>query len=284
MYRKCGYLPAIGASGVNGVSVSIVEILLPTSALVSNEQPEHAYAPGFLDPKSEPDLTYLPSTAPDVASGKQSGNNTTIDTDERQEKLNSDIVDPDEYPSGPRLAFIVVALMPSIFLVSLDLPIVATAIPKITSQFHGLHDVCWYSAAFFITIGALICGIAPNSTTLIVGRAIAGLGAVDIGSGTYTLIAFSARTNKRPMFTGILGTSYGIAAVVGPLIGGALADMVSWRWCFYINLPIETISAFIILLFFKVPSAAMPKSATLLKKLIRIVPVGVILVIALVIS
>lgn len=125
--------------------------------------------------------------------------------------------------------------------------IVATAIPKITDEFHGLADVSWYSSAFFMTLGgfqsawgkaykyfslkttfllsicifelgSLICGVAPNSTALIVGRAIAGLGAAGIGSGAYTIIAFSAHPKQRPMFTGIIGASYGIASVVGPLV------------------------------------------------------------------
>lgn len=225
---------------------------------------------------------------------------------------------PNEHPSGARLVCIVLALVLAIFLVSLDLTIVATAIPKITDEFHGLADVSWYSAAFFMTIdgfqsawgkvykyfplkisflisififelGSLICGVAPNSTALIVGRAIAGLGAAGIGaagigSGTHTIIAFSASPKNRPIFKGVMGTSYGIAAVVGPLIGGAFANKASWRWCFYINLPIGAISGFIILLFFKTPSAAKPRSASLREKILQMDLVGVVLVMGAVIS
>lgn len=284
-----------------------------THTLIDGEKPEHAYAPGLLDSKSEPGSTQAPSTAPDFAYVKESGKDTTSDNDKGQEKPNPDNAKPDEYPSGLRLVFVVLALVLSIFLVSLDLTIVATAIPKITDEFPGLSNVSWYSAAFFMTIGgfqsawgkaykyfplkitflisifvfelgSLICGVAPSSVALIVGRAIAGLGAAGIGSGAYTIIAFSAGPKRRPMFTGIIGTSYGIAAVVGPLIGGALANNVSWRWCFYINLPIGAIAGFIILLFFKTPSAAKPKSATLREKLLQMDPVGVILVMGAVIS
>lgn len=77
-------------------------------------------------------------------------------------------------------------------------------------------------------LGSLICAVAQNSTTLIVGRAINGLGAAGIGTGAYTIIAFVAEPRKRPMFTGIIGMSYGIASVLGPLIGGVFADKVGW--------------------------------------------------------
>ncbi len=113
-----------------------------------------------------------------------------------------------DYPKAYKLAMIVVALILSIFLVALDMTIVATAIPKITDEFHSLDQVGWYGSAFFLTVGSfqstwgkaykffplktgflvaigifelgsLICAVAPNSTALIIGRAIAGTFAQD---------------------------------------------------------------------------------------------------------
>ena len=133
-------------------------------------------------------------------------------------------------------------------------------------------------AIFIFEVGSLICGVAPSSVALIVGRAIAGVGAAGIGSGAFTIIAFAAEPKKRPLFTGIVGTAYGIAAVVGPLIGGALSDHATWRWCFYINLPIGGVSAAIITFFFTTPPGAKPAQAPLKEKLLQMDPVGTALV------
>jgi MFS family permease len=129
-------------------------------------------------------------------------------------------------------------------------------------------------------VGSLICALAPNSKTLIVGRAIAGVGAAGISVGGTSIVAFSTPPKKRPIVMGIIGLTYGLASVLGPIIGGAFTDHVTWRWCFYLNLPIGAIAIGIVIFFFSLPAAARPAPIPLKHKLLHLDPVGIALTMA----
>ncbi|KAL8799492.1 MAG: hypothetical protein Q9182_005860 [Xanthomendoza sp. 2 TL-2023] len=213
------------------------------------------------------------------------------------------------YPKGFRLAGILTALIISIFLVALDQTIVATAIPRITEQFRSLTQVGWYGSAFFLTlaafqgtwgkiykyfplklsfllsififeVGSLLCGVAPSSTALIVGRAIAGAGGAGIVSGAFTILAIAAPPKQRPALMGILGATFGTASVVGPLLGGVLTEHLSWRWCFYINLPVGGLGAAFILVTFTTPDAFKPVKVSLKEKLLQMDFLGSFIIMA----
>ncbi|KAF1952105.1 putative efflux pump antibiotic resistance protein [Byssothecium circinans] len=209
-----------------------------------------------------------------------------------------------QYPVGLKFAILASAALVAVFLIALDQTIIGTAIPKITDEFHGLEDVSWYAAAYFMTFGAahasagklykycnlkwsflgsmlvfevgsLICGVAPNSKSLVVGRAIAGLGAAGLSVGSTSIIALSTPPPKRPMMMGLVGATYAISAVMGPLIGGAFTETTTWRWCFYINLPIGGVSALALFFFLNLSAFAAPPDIPWTQKLLHLDPVGI---------
>ncbi|KAJ9145512.1 MFS aflatoxin efflux [Pleurostoma richardsiae] len=195
------------------------------------------------------------------------------------------------YPTGPRLVLLLVSVFLSMFLVALDRLIIATAIPQITDDFKSQTDIGWYGSAYLLTtcasqllfgklytyfsikalflatvllfeVGSALCGAAPNSIAFILGRAIAGIGAAGISSGGILLIVFSLPLHKRPLFQGLFGAVFGIASVVGPVVGGALTTHVTWRWCFYINLPFGGVAMAVILFLLQVPDRETTKIPT----------------------
>lgn len=219
----------------------------------------------------------------------------------------------EEYPSGLKLTIIMVALCLAVFLVALDNTIIATCIPRITDAFHALDDIGWYGSAYLLTtcafqllfgklythfniklvfllaitcfeIGSLICGAAPSSTALIVGRAVAGLGAAGIFSGALIIIAHNVPLEKRPNYSSAVIGMYGIASVAGPLLGGALTDHVSWRWCFYINLPIGAVTIVLITLLLKAPSVQRKQSSSAMAKFLQFDPIGTVVFIPAIVS
>ncbi len=150
-------------------------------------------------------------------------------------------------PMGPRLILIVASLMLAVFCMALDNTIIAVAIPKITDDFHALNDVGWYASGYLLTgcafqlffgklymlfnvkwvllsalfifeVGSLVCAVAPSSTALIVGRAVAGLGSAGIFTGAFVVIAHTVALEKRPAYLGLIGGVYGVASVAGPLV------------------------------------------------------------------
>lgn len=101
------------------------------------------------------------------------------------------------------------------------------------------------------------------------GRAVQGALGAGVPPGIYTIIAFVAPPKLKPMYMGALAAVFGMSSALGPVLGGVLTDHASWRWVFWINLPVTLPAIVAVLIFFKPPAAATPPKATAKEKLLQ---------------
>lgn len=162
-------------------------------------------------------------------------------------------------------------LMLGMFLAALDQTIVSTALPTIVGELGGLDHLSWVVTAYLLTstasaplygkvsdlygrkivfqfaivvflIGSMLAGLAQSMTHLVVFRAIQGLGAGGLMVMALTIIGDILSPRERGRYQGYFGAVFAISSVAGPLVGGFFTDHLTWRWVFYINLPIGIIA------------------------------------------
>lgn len=184
-----------------------------------------------------------------------------------------------------RKLIIMVSVMASLFLVALDQTIIATALNKIVEEFNSFSSLSWVVTAYLITttitvpiagklsdifgrrtilligvaifvFGSLMSGISGNITELIIWRAIQGIGGGIITANAFTIVGDLFAARERGRWQGLIGAVFGLSSVVGPLLGGWLADgatffgvTTDWRWTFFINVPIGIVAFILIAIY-----------------------------------
>src|SRR6201986_4312690 len=170
-------------------------------------------------------------------------------------------------PSHAEIMVVISALMLAMLLAALDQTIVSTALPRIASDLHGLSKYSWVATAYLLTsavstplygkisdmfgrkkifqsaiiiflIGSALCGLSQTMNQLIFFRALQGIGAGGLMVLVLTIIGDIVSPRQRGRYQGYFGAVFATSSVIGPLLGGLFTDHFSWRWVFYINLPI----------------------------------------------
>jgi MFS family permease len=215
--------------------------------------------------------------------------------------------DESRYPQGLTKLLIVASVTLAYVLTSMDSTIVSVVVPSLTDEFHTTRDIGWYSVAYrlcvcsfqfmfgklyktlpakhmflssvmLFMVGSVVCATAKTSVAFVVGRAICGFAASAIMAGGLTLLVLCIPMRKRPLYTGIVGAASGVSSIASPMLGGAIVDGIGWRWCFWISLPVASVT--LLALFFCLPNQKARESLTWRQRLAELDPIGTICFVA----